>query len=97
MNQIQMAAKFYEAREAARFILGDTYGTRIEQWTRLVRRVMDAKQKPAMSACLELMQADDNPHAQLLLLAATVEVIERFPRPDYLEPRSPSPASGGRP
>lgn len=76
LNDVGMTAKLYEARRCARFIAGDNYTQTVEPYKALIARVAREEGKRPLSAMIALMQATDEPIAQMFLLAAAVEVIE---------------------
>lgn len=76
-ERVQLAARLYDARSAARTIYGATYATRMTEWIALLRRAMAETQQPPLSACLVLCeQAPIDSTAPLFLMAAAVEIIE---------------------
>jgi hypothetical protein len=79
-RQIEIAHRFYEAREALRSLWGESYSEKIEPWKAEVLRI--AKQyengvvmKAALPICVALKKENDS-GGILAVLAACVELIE---------------------
>jgi hypothetical protein len=74
---VKLAADCYEARRAARFILGSDYAERIKPYRMAVRQAMAREGLDnAIRACIHLLNVEHNPHTMLLLLAAAVDISE---------------------
>jgi hypothetical protein len=75
-NVVQIAAKLYECRDAARTILGDKYQERMREYGDSIRSVAAAKECSELEAGKMLADAGGGGVATVLMLAATVEIIE---------------------
>lgn len=78
MNQVQMAAKFYDARDALKRLLGDQYETHAQPWRELLRKVMQANRVDVMPAALMLLKdtASDG-MGMMWILAATADECDQ--------------------
>lgn len=81
MNQIQIAAKMYEARDAMRFLWKETYPSEIAKYQEFIKAQMAKADADALHATMELMQKlqskfPDSGVTQAMILAACVEMIE---------------------
>lgn len=75
-NVVQIAAKLYECRDAARTILGDKYPERMREYGDSIRSVAAAKECSELVAGKMLAEAAGGGMTTVLVLAATVEIIE---------------------
>lgn len=80
MNTVQMAAKFYEARDTMRSFWTSGYVAQIDEYRRYLEAEMKAQNEGAVPACIKLCtRIKDMPNAGMsmaLLMAATVEIVE---------------------
>lgn len=79
MNQVQMAAKLYECRDTAKRFFKEEYKTRLEPYTHIVKSVMKANNLEEIPALLKISQTEtyqENGMAQMMFMAAVVELIE---------------------
>lgn len=76
-SRITLAADVYEARRAARWLLGETYHARMDEWKRLIQLVMEREGVQPLQAVLVLSKHTDEAMDHLFLTAAAVEVIEQ--------------------
>lgn len=81
-KNIRIVAKLYECRDAAKSlakIKGKDYKEMLEVYTDIIKKVMVANKEEEIPALLRISKThtyNDNPTAQLLFMAATVELIE---------------------
>lgn len=77
-QQIQIAAKLYEARRTLRRLFGDDYAESAGRWMDLLRQHAKRSGLDTIPAALDLIKNHlaDNERSQLWLMAAAVEVIE---------------------
>lgn len=85
-NPVQIAARFYDARDSLRATLGQRYPSFIASWKAHLRDVMVAKQLDAVAAALVLCQAaqhaeSSSGHLTMCILAAAVDVVEPEGKP----------------
>lgn len=77
-DNINVAADLYEARRAARFLLGAKYTETLEPYREFIARVMVAENLPVLRAALKIGQSipasDGVP--LMCVMAAAVEMIE---------------------
>jgi hypothetical protein len=79
MNQIQMAAKLYECRDAAKVFLKEEYKERLQPYTHILKEVMKANNLEEIPALLKISKTihyQENGMAQMMYMAAVVELIE---------------------
>lgn len=79
MNAIQMTAKLYEAREAAKRFLGDRYPAAMREYGEAIKVVATASNIDLIPAATKMSQRaldDGHPYASLFTMAACVELIE---------------------
>lgn len=80
-RDVQMASYLYEARRAAKFLLGDKYAETLRPYREFIGRVMAAEDLPVLRAALKIGQsippADGIP--LMCVLAAAVEMLEQPP------------------
>lgn len=79
MNQVQMAAKLYECRDTAKRFFKEEYKTRLEPYTHIVKQVMKANNIEEIPALLKISKTEtyqENGMAQMMFMAAVVELIE---------------------
>lgn len=82
-TQIRIAATFYDARDAARSILGEEgFRERMEKETEFIRSVMETNKCEAIPAAMWIvttLQKNERRRsgvAQMMVLAACVEMLE---------------------
>lgn len=73
---VQIAARLYECRDAARTLLGDKYPERMREYGDSIRIVAAVKKCSELEAGKMLAEAGGGGMATVLMLAATVEIIE---------------------
>ena len=80
-QQIKIAARLYECRDAARFLLGARYATALTPWRALISDQMARAQMSVSQAVLYLGERTPvgDGAALLLMMAAAVEMIEEPP------------------
>jgi hypothetical protein len=84
-NTIQLAAKFYEARDSAKGIFGDEWPAKFAEYSGYIKVAMTKTGLDEMQATLGIMKRLQANHAgalaQMLVLAACVEMIEPSEEP----------------
>lgn len=75
-NAVQIAAKLYECRDAARNILGGRYAEKMDEYGGAVRSVATERCCGVLEAGKMLAEATGDGMTAILVLAATVEIIE---------------------
>lgn len=77
---VRLAAKLYEYRDAARFLLGERYAEVIGHYQHHIRQVMDREgcdEIPAAMKLCEVFRArGEPPSATIAAVAAAVEMVE---------------------
>lgn len=77
MNQIQIAAKLYEARDNLKTLFPDDFKTKCQEWQEVIRKVAAGKQMTDIKAMIDIMQhLEGKEIAQMWVMAAYVEMIE---------------------
>lgn len=79
MNKVQMAAKLYDCRETAKKFFREKYKERLQPYTDLLKAVMKANNLEEIPALLKISQTEtykENEMAQMMFMAAVVELIE---------------------
>jgi hypothetical protein len=78
-REVRLAAKLYQARDQARRFLGVNYAGVVAEWVKYVQAEVERTGKSALAA-VDLSAAQTfNPTAQMLILAAAVEMVEPTP------------------
>jgi hypothetical protein len=76
-QQVRLAAKLYEARDASRRILGEKYKERMALYGRGIRVLQIGEtQDSVLSATIELAKKCDHEMEVIFVIAAGVELIE---------------------
>ena len=78
-QQIKIAAKLYDCRKTAKRFFKEEYQTKLEPYTDLIKETMmenNLEELPALLKISETLLYHDNPMAQMMFMAATVELIE---------------------
>jgi hypothetical protein len=81
-KRIRLAAKLYDARDAARSIYGETFATKITEFQGFVRAGMTKWKCGELESAMKLVAGLQRTHpfdsagTQMLVLAACVEMIE---------------------
>lgn len=81
-TQIKMAAKLYECRDAAKSFAKmqqTSYAELLEPYTKILKAVMAANKLNELQALLRISKSktyEESGMAQMLFMAATVELIE---------------------
>lgn len=73
---VKMTAKLYEARDSAKFMLGEKYPERMEELGALIRVRMVEKGESEIGAASFLCTQTENSYLQIEILAAAVEMVE---------------------
>jgi hypothetical protein len=82
MNPIQMAAKLYDARDAAKTIFGKQYATALVVALRSVHEKTARERISETSAAIALANAAETTGTRLLFLATIVESTESSAAPE---------------
>lgn len=82
-QNIKVASDLYEARRAARFLLGDGYAEALKPYREFIGRVMKSEGLPVLLAALKIGKSIPPADAIPLMcvMAAAVEMLES-PQPD---------------
>jgi hypothetical protein len=75
MNAIQMSAKLYEFRDAARSLLGAHYQRDMDLWAIAIKGMADADQCSNLAAATKMAREADG-FGAIVVLAAYVEMVE---------------------
>jgi hypothetical protein len=75
MNVIQIAAKLYECRDAARSLLGAHYKRDMDMWAIAIRAVAERDKCSELSAAQKMARETDG-FGAIVVLAACVEMTE---------------------
>lgn len=75
MNRVQMAAKLYEARDAAKMLLGAHYKRDMELWAVAIRGEAESKKTSELAAAISMAKQADG-FGAVMILAAAVEMTE---------------------
>lgn len=76
-QQIRIASKLYECRDAARTLLGDNYRPRMDELGTVLNRIAEVRKVGVLEAAQDAVKAVvGDGMTQLQILAAAVELIE---------------------
>jgi hypothetical protein len=78
-KQIKMAAKLYECRDTAKAFFKEQYKEKLQPYTHILKQVMKANNLEEIPALLKISQTEhyqENGMAQMMYMAAVVELIE---------------------
>lgn len=75
-EQVKIAARLYECRDAARFIFGASYTGFIKPWRTVIAKEMEARRTTVLQAALALGKQADNESMVMLIVAAAVEMLD---------------------
>lgn len=78
-QHIRIAAKLYECRDTAKRFFKDEYPETLMPYTDILKKVMKANDLDEIKSLLKISETNmyqDSAMAQLLFMAATVELIE---------------------
>jgi uncharacterized membrane protein len=78
-QQIKMASKLYECRDAAKSLLEKDYKERLKPYTHILKEVMKSNNLTEISALLKISKTthyQENGMTQMMYMAAVVELIE---------------------
>ena len=86
MNQVQMAAKMYDARDAMKRLFGDKYQAEIAEHQKYIKIQMQSEGVGELKATMRIMtmlqaKLPNSGITQALVLAACVELIEPERKP----------------
>ena len=73
---LKIVTKLYEAREAAKYMLGDKYDEAMRNWGEFLAESERKYDKGTLEISKALMEVTPDPTRQIILLAATGERIE---------------------
>lgn len=77
MNAIQLTAKLYECRDAAKVLCGDKYQERMQQLGQYIAKVAEREKQNEVSVALAMCKGCSLEGADVaLVMAAAVELIE---------------------
>lgn len=103
-NLVQIAAKLYECRDTAKFLLGEKYGERMAIYGEWIHKRATHRNVDALVATQEIIKevGNDDGHFAIQMLAAAVELIEPsevpekcpFGEPDEVFPEPSHPTIG---
>lgn len=80
-QHIQITAKLYECRDAARTLLGERYTERMTQYGSVITHVAEQLQIDPLAAATRISKKEGG-FAAVLILAAGVELVEPTPHSD---------------
>jgi hypothetical protein len=77
-QNLEMASNLYEARRAAKFLLGSSYAETLRPYREFVARVMSDEELPVLRAALKIGRSipASDPIPLMCVLAAAVEMME---------------------
>jgi hypothetical protein len=78
-QQTKIAAKLYQCRDTAKRFFKDEFYTKLEPYKALIKTVMAANKLEEIPALLKISQTEtysENAMAQMMFMAAVVELIE---------------------
>jgi hypothetical protein len=75
VNPVQMTAKLYDCRDAARRMLGAHYKQGMEGWALMIRNYAETNRCDDLAAAMKLAEGGDG-FMQITILAAYVEMKE---------------------
>lgn len=87
---VRIAAQLYEARDQVRLLLGDAYSARMAEYGKAIRAIAEKKNLSLLRAGIaaaKTMQNDGQAYTAVVVLAATVELLEPSPAPAAPESR----------
>lgn len=79
IKELEMAQKLHKCRDTVKRFWKEEFPEKIKPYTDIVKAVMKAKNIEAIPALLEISKTDtyqEEGMAQLMFMAATVEIIE---------------------
>mgnify|MGYP006921373652 CR=1 FL=1 len=83
-REIKIAAKLYECRDTAKIFFKERYKDKLEPYTHILKEVMKAnslKEIPALLLISKTNHYQENGMAQMMYMAAVVELIEPSTNP----------------
>jgi hypothetical protein len=78
-QQVRIAAKMYETRDAMKRLRGDKWPADFVEYSGFIRRAMQSWNMDVLPACLRLCEAEklaDEPLTQMMLVVVAVEMVE---------------------
>jgi hypothetical protein len=76
-QQVRIAAKMYETRDAMKSLRGDKWPADFAEYSAFIRRAMEKWNLDTLPACLRICEKmEDRPMTQMMLVAAAVEMVE---------------------
>jgi hypothetical protein len=79
INSIRIAIRLREAHDAAKGLLGVNYSNKVEPYKKFIKEYMARYEKSELEATIDLCQIEpifSNEMAQMMLLAAAVDILE---------------------
>lgn len=76
---IKMTAKLYECRDTAKAFLKEQFNEKLQPYTHIIKEVMKANNLDTIPALLKISKTQhyqENGFAQMMYMAAVVELIE---------------------
>lgn len=80
-KKIKLAAKLYECRNAAKKFFKEQYFEKLQPYTHILKEVMKSNNLEEIPALLKITKTNmfqDNEMAQMMFMAAVVELIEPY-------------------
>jgi len=84
---VRIAAKLYECRDTVRRLWGTDYPTKIKAWGETIEAIAANKGLDPLEAGRQLASASHDGATQMVILAATVELIEPSTGDEFPEAR----------
>lgn len=75
-RHVRMAAQLYEARKAAKTLLGEAYKPKMADLGAALNKLADAKACSVLQVAIEAARDCDSGYTQIQILAAAVELTE---------------------
>lgn len=75
-QQVRIAARLYEARAAAKTMLGEKFAERMKEYGAVIKGIADKQKVSEIAALNVACRLVDNPYTHIQLMAAAVELVE---------------------
>jgi hypothetical protein len=75
-QQVRIAARLYESRDAAKLMLGERYRERMAEYGEVLKAICKRDSVDEIGALNKALRLVDNPYTQIQLMAAAVELVE---------------------
>ena len=76
MNRVQLSAKLYDCRDAAKRLLGEHFKRDMDLWEIAIRRIAESRQSSNLNAAMALAKEADG-FGAIVILSAFVEMTEQ--------------------